>query len=147
VTHRAVTETQRLLQPLSTQWVQSVTGVSRETVSQWRNGATPRPDRWERLVAALRAVLPEAQEEAPRPAWVEGLESRLVREIRMNGDVITGRADGGDEPSLQRQEELLAEVLARLGGQEPSAQSLSGSAREKRATRGTLRNTRKPARP
>jgi hypothetical protein len=63
------TEVQRLLRPLSTKWVEAVCEVSRETVATWRSGASqPRPDRWDKLVAAVSAVLPDTQKNAPAEA-------------------------------------------------------------------------------
>lgn len=140
--HDGQNEVQRLLAPLSTGWVRSVTGVSGETVAQWRNGAEPRPDRWERLVVALKAVLPET-EQAPRPDWVEGLEARLVDEIRKNRDAIAGRVDAASA----EQEELQQALLERLGVPAPPRRRrvVPPAARTPSAGGGT--GTRRPEKP
>lgn len=70
-------EVQRLLRPLSTKWVQAVAGVSRDTVAGWRDGTQqPRPDRWDKLVEAVRQTLPEHEEAAPSE---EGAAAELLR--------------------------------------------------------------------
>jgi hypothetical protein len=112
VTHQpdADTEVQRLLKPLSTKWVEAVCGVTRETVATWRSGASqPRPDRWLKLVKAVRAILPEKEEEAPAeagaaeellrrwlgndpPPWAQGLTDQIVSAIEGDRQAVVSAA-------------------------------------------------------
>lgn len=58
----------RLLEPLSTKWIENASGASRDTVAAWRKGRVPRADQWERFLEVLtqwQLRIPDAKEPAP----------------------------------------------------------------------------------
>ena len=98
----------RLLEPLSTKWIQNHAKASRDTVAAWRKGRAPRDDQWRRFIGAynrwLRGI-PDAEEEPP-PEWAGAMERKL--------DVLVAKA-GVDPETLDEDEttRLVREALAR----------------------------------
>ena len=128
------TEVQRLLRPLSTKWVQAVCGVSREAVSTWRSGASePRPDRWEALVAAVRATLPDTQKTTPAgagaaetllqmwtgpdaPPWAETQVDRIIKAVEsLRGEATEEAARQAVHAAGSELRKQIHDELARAG--------------------------------
>lgn len=126
----------RLLDALSTHWIRAVTGVSGQTVADWRNGRMP-SHRQAELAVAVRRLLPEVdeQDEAPRwaqrlmtrdevHAYVDQVEARVVAAIR--GDV-DARADRLVERTVEAMiEELRGHAPQLFGGDAPDPAPSAG---------------------
>lgn len=78
----------RLLEPLSTKWIENKAGCSRDTVAAWRRGRMPRKDHWENFVAAYTAWrdgLPEIQNEEAAPSLTRRLLAGVIALERRAG--------------------------------------------------------------
>lgn len=115
-------EQARLLEPLSTKWIEDAAGVSRDTVAAWRRGRKPRTDQWEKFTAALdawRAGLPDATKEPP-PEWAGAMEARLQKALEVNRVIIEG-ASPEEIAAVKAELDALRRLAPPPGGSHHSA--------------------------
>lgn len=118
---------QRLLEPLSPQWVAEQLGVTPQHVNHWKHGRHVSEVRLEEAADAVRRLLPEHRPGDP-PPWAADLEARLEQLMtrdeltdyvdRAKAEVVSEIADGRTELI-----EAIAERAAELARQQLSRQS------------------------
>jgi hypothetical protein len=114
---------QRMLEPVSPSWVAEKVGVTRQQVDRWKNGHYIREKRVNQVAAAIRTLLPDAQEEDPPPQWARDLTADIRKDLKTNREMIvaalaqrtTLAALEGSEPLLSQIRDALARVERRLG--------------------------------
>ena len=95
----------RLLEPLSTKWIQNHAKASRDTVAAWRRGRAPRDDQWRRFIGAYNRWLrgTPATEEEPPPDWAGAMEERIVSEVLVNREVLLEALAAGFAERAERE--------------------------------------------
>jgi hypothetical protein len=70
---------------LAEELTQAGHSISERTAQRWKAGETkPKPQDIRAIRELVGATIPDTTKEAPRPEWAEGLESRIVSEVRLN---------------------------------------------------------------
>lgn len=72
--------------------------ISERTAQRWKKGETqPKPQDFRAIRRLVDQLSLGTTKEAPRPAWAEGLESRLMDELRKNREVIRSVVLGDEQ--------------------------------------------------